>query len=636
MADDFENIGIVPGESNSIAPQNLADANLVSDEELVLPPNTNGADVGNIIDAATLGSFNPQGASGAPQDDLEFVRGQANPLSGETLALGDATNELFMPGLNKSIRVGGTSGQLTGSRDIFAAQGGLVPFAALERRKAAEQKAVLDKEKRRNSFKRTDPKLAENKFFNDNIIARNNQHDEEFIARAKAEFGKDWQIALTSSSTKIGREYLTGKDNLNTMVDQADQVTGLLAEVDTAIEKGDQFVSDATLRLRNDANNLTGSFAQEGRIIGGTNLKDLISKLETSDSLDSFINDQNILKNIEGEILETAGIDDSRHDQFRTTTRFTKDFEAGARTQAKRVKSNAAFRNREDLSEEGIFEIIMNLKGKVDKRTATVKAKPKKAKGTVDPDSIQVSDQKKVINVAGQNFKVKQSVDLPNTIKTSPVQFDGLITVGTDGTLKNVEGIQNVRGVALDVITDANGVERKVYRAQIEHKEEDPSSGKEVSVWKDAVLDYDNVKAGLSNSSEGAKQFVDKFDEVSIKTPERKKQFGDLTKDFEGEFGEDVEDIGRRFASSNFKHDEFNKFLASESKAGRDIVLTEEAKEQFNTKLTEKTFNEAKKKVSGSGVKFSKPQETGIAAFMKANNLDRKEAIEILKKNKRL
>ena len=84
--------------------------------------------------------------------------------------------------------------------------------------------------------------------------------------------------------------------------------------------------------------------------------------------------DNDVLKNIEGEILQTAGITDAG-DSFRQTTRFTKDFEKGARAQAKSMKQNVSFRNR-DITEDEIFDRIMALKGKTDKRTASVKTKP--------------------------------------------------------------------------------------------------------------------------------------------------------------------------------------------------------------------------------------------------------------------
>lgn len=389
---DFENQNILPSQFDvTSAPQNLPDVGLPSaTQNLIpgLPPNTRGGNIENAIDIATLGRFTPEAQGGAPQDDLDFVRRQVDPLTGEPVALADATNELFFPGINKPIQVGQTSGQLTGTRPIFVAQGGLTPFAALERKKAAQQKAAADRQKKLSRFKTTQPKLSKDPRFNDNILRRNASHDEEFIARAKQQFGANWQVALTSPETKIGREFIQGKANLDLLAGKIDQIVDLNAEIEKAKEEGDQFVSDATLQIHDNFKTLSGQFDQAGGNLGAADLGGMLDKLQTSQTLDQFVKDNNILSNIEGEIFKTAGIDDSRFDQFRETTRFTQDFEQGVLTQAKRIKQNVSFRNRADLTEEGIAEILRNLKGKVDKRTATVKAKPKPGEFSEDPDDI--------------------------------------------------------------------------------------------------------------------------------------------------------------------------------------------------------------------------------------------------------
>jgi len=90
--------------------------NLVRDQDLVvgLPPNN--PSTSSAVDAATLGSFSPDGQS-IPDTDVSFIQNQIDPLNGQPLALGDATQEMFTPGINQPLRVGGTSGRLTGSRD---------------------------------------------------------------------------------------------------------------------------------------------------------------------------------------------------------------------------------------------------------------------------------------------------------------------------------------------------------------------------------------------------------------------------------------------------------------------------------------------------------------------------------------
>lgn len=469
--EDFENTNILPSQTDvSAAPQN---------EGFNLPQNTNGGNIANAIDSATLGGFDDGTPDGAPQADLDFVRRQSDPLGGEQAALSDATNELFMPGLNKSIRVGGTSGQLTGSRDIFVAQGGLTPFAAIERKKAAQQDAAIKRQKDLGRFKTSQPKLSKDPRFNDNIISKSSKHDEEFISRAQREFGKNWQVALTSPETKLGREYIQGKANLNLLAGKIDQVVDLQAEVESAIESGDQFVSDATLQLHEDFKTLSNEFSQEGGSLGAADLGGTLDKLQTSQSLDQFIKENDVLDNIDGEILQRAGIDASNADHFRKTTRYTEDFAKGVATQAKRVKGNVAFRNREDLQEGDIAQILGNLKGKTDKRTASVSNKRAPAGG--------FSDKPEDINDRIRNIEVLQKAFF-----------------NKDGTIGS------------DVSEEAKKVKGTLIGSEV------PGVGKVIDVefvkGKDGEGDFINLQtsSGSGRSAKKSKQKIDLTDPESF------------------------------------------------------------------------------------------------------------------------
>jgi len=582
---DFENINILPDSLNvQSAPSNLPDVGLPTDSQMVnapLPPNTNGGNVANSIDAATLGNFNPNGQQGPPQSDISFVNRVIDPLSGEPVALDDATNELFMPGMNKSIRVGGTSGQLTGGRDIFVAQGGLTPFAALERKKAAQQKAALERDKKLNQFKRATPKLAENKFFNDNVLKKYHQTDEDFIERAKKEFGAGWQVALTSPETKIGREYANELDNLNTLVEQADQVTGLVAEVEKSIEKGDQFVSDGTMELKRKYDQLVGDFSQKGGNIGGANLKDLVDKLQTSANLDTYIKENNILDNIDAVILQTAGIDDSRADQYRSTTRYTEDFSKAVAAAAKETKNNPAFRNREDLTEADIAGYFGNLKGKTDKRTASVQSKPK-ADGFTDKSQVPVSTQPKVIGVGKTQFQTSVSVPYSEKSQSKPVQVTGIIAIDENGNPVTRTGQTKFRPVENSVITTSDGLKRRVVSGKeiinvegLSNREKaelgiSPKS-KQKTIERDIIVDYDNIEGTIKGISTDARASAEAFSDVSQDSKRDKMHISN------DNFSDDFE---KAFIQSGFTDpDDFIKAAAGQ---GIDVVLNEESLKKKN------------------------------------------------------
>jgi len=385
------------------------DANFPADENLTvgLPPNTNGGDVANQVDAATIGQFGSDQVMVDP--DVAMIQRQLDPLGGQPLALMNVTQADFTPGVNLPLQVGGTSGQLTGSRGIYVAQNQATPFALLEKRRAAQQQAALKRAADMDKFKMRKPPLSKDPRFNKNLVNTFNEYTDIFVDRATSEYGsrEAGLAALQNPGTKIGREYLQQMDNLDILAGEVDQIVDLQAKVDKAIEEGDQYVSPETQKLNEEFKTLTGRFSG-GDAFGAASLRNIEDQLQMSQSVDQFFKENDTLKNIEGVILQRAGIDDSRADQFRTTTRYTKDFEEGARAQAKAMKQNVAFRNRQDLTEEDIFKRIMSLKGRVDKRTASVKAKPVQ-KGFTDKSQVPISSDPKIVNIGPTQFTTENS-----------------------------------------------------------------------------------------------------------------------------------------------------------------------------------------------------------------------------------
>ena len=178
------------------------------------------------------------------------------------LLLSDATQAMFTPGANVPLRVGGTSGQLTGSRDIFVAGSTAVPFALMERRRAAQQQAAQKRAEDLGRFKIKKPKLSKDPRFNKNLVDTTNEFTDIFIKRATDQFGsrEAGLAALQNPGTKIGREFIQQMDNLEILAGEVDQIVDLNAEVEQAVEEGDQFVSDETLKLHNEFKSLTGAF----------------------------------------------------------------------------------------------------------------------------------------------------------------------------------------------------------------------------------------------------------------------------------------------------------------------------------------------------------------------------------------
>jgi len=559
---------------------NFSSDNVVSSDDPVngLPPNTNGGDVSAQVDAATIGAYSPGGQQ-IPNSDVSYIQNQLDPLNGQPLALGDATQEMFTPGINQPLRVGGTSGQLTGSRDIFIAQNQAVPFALLERRRAAQQQAALKRSEDLGRFKLVKPKLSKDPRFNKNLVNTANDFTDIFVDRATKQFGsrEAGLAALTNPGTKIGREYIQQMDNLEVLAGEVDQVVDLNAEVEKSIEEGDQFVSDETLKLHNDFKKLQGDFAK-GSAFGAASFRDKLSDLQTSQSVDQYFKENDTLKNIEGEILQKAGVSD-KGDSFRTTTRFTQDFEKGARAQAKAIKENAAFRNRENLSEEDLFKRIMALKGKVDKRTAKVTNKPKQS-GFSDKSQVPISSDPKVVKVGDSQFTTKNSTPFSQNAQNKPIISTGAIVMDGDGNMTIREGQLNYRVTESGVLTDKTGIERRVVfgkeiiNVQGMSKEEKQNLGvdkgsNQKTVEKDIILDFDNLENTLKGQSQDVKSSVEAFSDVS-QGSKRQKQTIDNS---------NFEDYKKKFKDSGVESiREFNDLV---KKNGIDIIMNEELRSRL-------------------------------------------------------
>ena len=550
----------------------------ISDLEVGLPPNEPGVE--SLVDAATIGQFSP-GGQPVPGSDVAFIQQQLDPLGGQPIALGDVTQEMFTPGINLPLAVGGTSGQLTGSRNIFVAQNQAVPFALLERRRAAQQQAALKRQKDLERFKLRKPALSKDPRFNQQLVDTFNDFTDIFVDRATQQFGsrEAAMMALTSPTTKIGREYAQQMDNLEILAGEVDQVVDLNAEVEKAREEGDQFVSDETLRLHEEFKDLSGRFAG-GDAFGAASLRDNLTALQTSQSLDQFMKENDTLKSIEGEILQTAGVDASRADHFRTSTRFRKNFEEGARAQAKAIKNNVAFRNRQDLTEDDIYKRIIALKGKVDKRTTKV-TKKHKTDGFTDKSQVPVSNQPKAINIGENQFMTKVSVPYSASVQKNPLKVDGMIVVDERGNPQIKQGITNFIPVENSVISTPGG-DRRVVRGKERinvadlSKEERramgiPRDSKQKFVDRDITVDYDNIEGSLKGSSQSAKASVEAFGDVS-QASKRQKQFIDV---------DNVKtDFTEAYIRSGFTDPD--EFIEAAGKQGIDVVLNPAARAEID------------------------------------------------------
>ncbi len=471
---------------------------LPRDEDLVLPPNQEilpteqeltTAPLGSIIDTSITGQFN----RGVSQAEIDLINRQVDPLAGETPAIIDATNELFVPSLNQPILRGTSSSQTLGSQPIFVAGGGNIPFAAFERQKQARQAQALKQAEDANKFKLRKAPLTKDPRLNKNLNETFNEFTDIFIKRAEEQFGDRVKgiAALTNPATKIGREFIQQMDNLDILASQADQIIDEVAKIDAAIESGDQFVPKESEELSNRIKQNLSS----GDIFAVTSLRGDIDKLQTSQTLDQFFKDNKTLSNIEGEITKRTGISDFGDFKL-LSDRERKEYEDGAREQARAIKENIAFRNR-DLSEDDIFNRIIALKGRTDKVTKRLKTKPKIKGGKLDKEKedIVVNQQGKVVNSRGVNKLLKNTIAVGE--RKNPVKMTGLSIIDPNTGLTTIlEGSQDVRIIEVGTTDyELDGVPYQRRTVAVETAPELDDEGDVIKAASTEFIDYDNNKA---------------------------------------------------------------------------------------------------------------------------------------------
>jgi len=577
---------------------NISDYSTMQDS--FLPPNTQGNNVSNLVDAATIGAYNPSGQN-VPSSDVSYIQNQMDPLNGQAPAIKDATNEMFMPGLHEPLRVGGTSGQMTGSRDIFVGGGAYVPFAALERRKQAQQDAALKRAADLKSFKLKKPKLSKDPRFNRNLVSTANDFTSIFIGEAEKQYGSREAAmrALTDPTTKIGREFIQQMDNLEILAGEVDQVVDLSAKVDAAIESGDKYISPITRKHNQEFKQLLGKY-EGGNAFGAASMRDKLNEMTMAASLDGYIKDFKVLEGIDGIIKQTAGVSD-KGDYYQTTTQYNKSYEEGARTAAKNIAQQLGH-----VTEQDAYNHIMSLKGEESKQSKTMVQKRNDDGGGYNKkEDVIITEEPKVIDINGSQVKTQKSVPFAGTDKQKPVKIDGALVVGADGKTTTYNGIMDFIPVENSLLDNGDRVVRgkQVIKTSDLTKAELKALGYGAlrkppeKIEKDVTINYDNSENAISSQSKNFRITNEAFNDVA---PKAVREEVLIDKDNVST------DFKKDFINSGFET--VDEYINSEKKKGNNIVLNESSQKEINSIEFNKAVNRERSK-SGKKVspKFNDP-----------------------------
>jgi len=246
---------------------------------------------------------------------------QALDNSTQSGANAGITNQDLFPGMNQPINVGSSSSQTLGSQPIFVASGQYLPLNVLNKKEAAIEKASQARLARQMKFDPGKAAKLNNPLYQQELNDKFAKVINDFTAEAKSLHGQEFDLALGSQSTDIGRRFATAKRNLATLADQQNVVFDRVAKVNAAKEKGGATVySQDTQDKAFDLQNRLNDFATGGDV----DVVEAIDDFYGSHNLDTYLNDNKILSGVKADIASRVArgedyhtiINEEKYDRF--------------------------------------------------------------------------------------------------------------------------------------------------------------------------------------------------------------------------------------------------------------------------------------------------------------------------------
>jgi hypothetical protein len=460
------------------------------------------------VDPAGMAFINQQKAANLPQTEI-----------------GSQEMASLFPGMKHNINVGTYGGSIVGSNPIFVPGGNIMAIdPILEKRKleeAAKIKAAQDAAKNAD-FTLRKPKELKDKFFQESINKEANALNNEFLKVARDIYGEDYQQVIKNPQMfDIGREYIQTFDSLDLMVEQADQITDVLADMQSNIDKGDKFYSPETMEKLKEYQDMMNEY-ENGNVKGLIGLRPLLNDLQGGKVLDEYFKDKNIIGSIEGAISGSTSLSNLNDDYTKLTTSDKTKYDENIRILSEQLAKDA-FSSEISKGLYTVEDIATRLKGYLQNKN---QSKTTISRSTVGDGSsggstkaedlvgLDGAPNNKLIN--GKDYNMEGEVVFQNK-KGATARQSGLISVNADGTEEKLEGILEFRPVTINALRTTNpkanasggaidtGVEVEmesqvipVITAKVIVEEDEldiygEPTGKKIKVEKDMVLKVDET-----------------------------------------------------------------------------------------------------------------------------------------------
>ena len=274
----------------------------------VTPVAQQGA--GNLIDQ-TMQAQQQAILQPSPEEQrlIDQYKSQLTPISGEPGALPVST---LMPGIGHQIGVGTTSGSLIGSGNIYVPGGAVYGWGVdMARQKALEESTAKRKAEEAaigSKFEVRKPQQLTDQAFQSSVNKQADKVLSDFMTNIQEKYGEDYRYVMDNlADFKEGQEYIQKMDALDVIVGQANQITDVLTEMQTSIEKGEKLYSEESIKTMHEVQSMLGKFAS-GDVNELVGLRRVLMDLEGGKSIDRYMKDQGTVNMLQAEVKKWTNI----------------------------------------------------------------------------------------------------------------------------------------------------------------------------------------------------------------------------------------------------------------------------------------------------------------------------------------
>lgn len=214
------------------------------------------------------------------------------------------------PGLGHNINVGGYSGSIIGSGNIYVPGGDIMAIdPILARRKAIDDAAKLRAAELTKPFEYQKPKTFKDPRFQQKMDESVFKFQDEMIKQAKESYGQNWRSMLKDQSTELGGKMVRGLNNFETIISNTDAITNMVAAIDTGLKDKSIYLTPEQSKTYNEYKNMIGNFEDYDKLTK-SDFEQLHSTLIGARDFNDYLNKSGILTKLEGEVSSSFGVND--------------------------------------------------------------------------------------------------------------------------------------------------------------------------------------------------------------------------------------------------------------------------------------------------------------------------------------